>query len=79
MRKDTQCKMILVYLKENGPITQKIARQLCGCERLAARIHVLRKKGISIKTEYNTYINQNGYQVRYGIYSLEENKCSTTS
>lgn len=76
MDKETQCKMILFYLKENGPITQKIARQLCGCERLAARIHNLRKRGVPIKTEYNTYINKNGYTTRYGIYSLEEQQCS---
>lgn len=79
MDKDSQCKMILFYLKEQGPITAKIARQLCGCERLAARICDLRKKGIPIKTEINTYINKNGYKTRYGIYSLEETQCSTTS
>lgn len=73
MDNDSQCKMILIYLKEQGPITAKIARQLCGCERLAARIHVLRKKGIPIKTEYNEYINKNGYRTRYGVYSLEVN------
>lgn len=72
MDKDSQCKMILFYLKEEGPITAKIARQLCGCERLAARIHVLRKKGIPIKTTIQEYKNTAGNTVRYAIYSLEE-------
>lgn len=73
MDNDSQCKMILFYLKEEGPITAKIARQLFGCERLAARIHVLRKKGIPIKTTIQEYTNQAGNKVRYAIYSLEGN------
>ena len=72
MDNDSQCKLILFYLKEEGPITAKIARQLCGCERLAARIHVLRKKGINIKTTKKEYRNKAGNIVRYAIYSLEE-------
>ena len=73
MDNDSQCKMILFYLKEEGPITAKIARQLCGCERLAARIHVLCKKGIPIKTTIQEYTNLAGNKVRYAIYSLEVN------
>lgn len=73
MDNDSQCKMILFYLKEEGPITAKIARQLCGCERLAARIHVLRKKGIPIKTTIQEYKNTAGNTVRYAVYSLEVN------
>ena len=77
MDNESQCKMILIYLKERGPITAKIARSLCGCERLAARIHNLRKKGIPIRTDTRTYINKNGYPVRYAVYSLEERKHGT--
>lgn len=44
MDNDSQCKLILFYLKEHGSITAKEAMQLCGCMRLAARIHDLRKK-----------------------------------
>jgi hypothetical protein len=51
--KDSQCKIILVWLKEKGYINAKIARQLCACERLAARINDLRRKGIPIQTEMN--------------------------
>lgn len=49
MDNDSQCKLILFYLKEYGKITAKDALQLCGCMRLAARIHDLRRKGIPIK------------------------------
>lgn len=70
--KDTQCKIILVWLKERGAITAKIARRLCGCERLAARINDLRRHGIPIKTDMRSYINRKtGKPVRYAVYSLE--------
>ena len=72
MQTDSQCKMILVYLKDKGSITSKEARSLCQCERLAARINDLRKLGIPIKTETKTYINKHGYPVRYAVYRLEE-------
>lgn len=73
MGKDSQCFAILQYMKEVGPITAKIARDICGCERLAARIHVLRGKGHDIKTTEKTYINKAGNIVRYAVYSLEVN------
>lgn len=75
MQTDYQCKMILFYLKDRGSITTKEARQLCQCERLAARIKDLRRKGIPIKTETKTYINKNGYPVRYAVYRLEDKEC----
>ena len=72
---ESQCKMILFWLKDRGSITAKEARQLCQCERLAARINDLRRKGIPIRTETKTYINKNGYPVRYAVYRLEDSKC----
>ena len=72
MQTDSQCKMILFYLKDKGSITAKEARSLCQCERLAARINDLRKLGIPIKTETKTYINKHGCPVRYAVYRLEE-------
>ena len=72
MQTESQCKMILFYLKEKGSITARDARQLCQCERLAARINDLRRKGIPIKTETKTYVNKHGYPVRYAVYRLEE-------
>lgn len=72
MQTDSQCKMILFYLKDKGSITAKEARSLCQCERLAARINDLRKLGIPIKTETRTYVNKHGYPVRYAVYRLED-------
>lgn len=69
--KDSQCKIILFYLKAYGKITAKDALQLCGCMRLATRIHYLRLKGIPIKTEIHECRNTAGNKVRYAIYSLE--------
>ena len=72
--KDSQCKIILVWLKEKGYINAKLARQLCACERLAARINDLRRKGIPIQTEMNTYISsKTGRPVRYAVYRLGDN------
>lgn len=72
--KDSQCKIILAWLKEKGYINVKLARQLCACERLAARINDLRRAGIPIKTEMNTYISsKTGRPVRYAVYRLEDN------
>ena len=73
MSKDSQCMEILIHLKEEGPITTKIARELYKCERLAARIHDLRRKEIPIKTDIEEYIDSDGRKVRYAIYSLEAN------
>ena len=75
MQTESQCKMILFYLKDKGSITAKEARSLCQCERLAARINDLRKLGIPIKTETKTYINKHGYPVRYAVYRLEDTSC----
>lgn len=73
--KQSQCKVILFYLKEKGSITTKEARQLCQCERLAERVADLRRSGIPIRTDMKTYINEHGYPVRYAVYRLEETKC----
>lgn len=75
MQTDSQCKMILFYLKEKGSITAKEARQLCQCERLSARIKDLRNIGIKISTELKYYKNKRGYPVRYAVYRLEDTAC----
>lgn len=67
-----QTKMILFYLKENGSITAREAKQLCGCKRMDLVIRYLKKIGLPIKTETKTYKNRAGNKFRYAIYSLEE-------
>ena len=46
----TQCAAILAYMQTGNSITTPIARALCKCERLAARISDLRNKGYDIET-----------------------------
>lgn len=41
---ESQCAAIKKYLEEGKKITPRIALDLCGCFRLAARIHDLRHK-----------------------------------
>lgn len=72
---ESQCFIILCHLKSKGSITTKEAREICQCERLAARISDLKRQGIPIRTEMNTYINKHGNPVRYAVYKLEDTKC----
>lgn len=60
-QQDTQCDCILEILKTGRSITQLEALNLCGCFRLAARIHDLRDRGNDIITE--TITTQSGKKV----------------
>ena len=63
----TQCKKILRYLETHKRgLSQKDAYDKFGCFRLGARIWDLRSKGYDIETEYDTYVNEDGHNVRYG-------------
>lgn len=48
---DTQAFVILGHLKRYGSIMKPEALEICGSERLAARINDLRNAGWPIKTE----------------------------
>ena len=71
MDNDSQCKMILFYLKDRGSITAREAYALCGCKKLYERINDLQKIGIRIKRETKTHRNTAGNKVRYTTYILE--------
>ena len=58
---DTQCSAILEHLKKGLSITPLEALELCGCFRLAARIHDLRDQGNDIVTD--TITTQSGKKV----------------
>ena len=73
--KESQCFIILCHLKSHGSITTKEAREICQCERLAARISDLRRMGYPIKTQTKTYMNKHDRLVRYAVYTLEGTKC----
>ena len=58
---ETQCSAILEHLKKGLSITPIEALSLCGCFRLAARIHDLRDQGNDILTD--TITTQSGKKV----------------
>lgn len=68
--RNTQCNMIIQYIKDFGSITQKEAVEEFGCYRLAARIADLKKLGYMFKKEMKTSINRYGVKVSYAKYSL---------
>lgn len=47
----SQNEKILTYMRKQGGITAMDALKLCGCFRLSARIHDLRRDGHRIVTE----------------------------
>ena len=68
----TQCERILDHLKTQGPITQRQAYELFGCERLGARIFDLREKGYAITRTMITAPNRFGDITRFAQYALEK-------
>jgi hypothetical protein len=64
-----QHQTILKYMQEFGEITQREAIYL-GCYRLAAVIFVLKKQGVSIKTELREVEKSDGTKTRIAAYSL---------
>ena len=46
--KETQCEQVLHYLSNGGTLTPLDALRLFGCNRLAARINDLKRKGHEI-------------------------------
>lgn len=70
--KTTQCERILRHLREIGPITQADAYREYGCQRLAARIRDLRKKGYAIRKRTKTSKNRYQETVSFAEYYLEE-------
>lgn len=67
----TQCEKIKAYMKAHGEITQREAFFL-GCQRLASRIHDMKRDGESIKTETRKVRNVDGTYSYIAVYSLAE-------
>ena len=67
--KETQCEMILRYMRTHGSITTFDAYEM-GCTRLSARISDLRKKGEAIRSSVEVGRNRFGKSVSYSRYSL---------
>ena len=71
--KETQCDLILQYMKDTGSITPVDAMREFACMRLGARIWDLKNKhGIPIKATLEKSKNRYGKSVMYARYSLEE-------
>ena len=68
---ETQCIQVLTYLKTHDCITDNIARDLFGINRLGARIFDLRRNH-KIITTMKTGENRFGRKPRYAEYRLAE-------
>lgn len=69
--KDTQEQLILHWMENGNPITQREAARHFGCFRLGARIFDLRAKGHDIETVMVTRHNANGSTTNYARYFLK--------
>lgn len=64
----TKTQKVLTHLKERGTITSLDAINLYSATRLAAIIHVLRKKGYDIETEIEHSVDKYGSNYHYAKY-----------
>ena len=58
--RENQCKAIIRYMEENGPITQRIASRELNCDRLASRICDLRQAGVQISDGWDYKFDEHG-------------------
>lgn len=72
MEKTTQCQRIVEYLNTFGGITCLDAESKLGCQRLAARIADLKKKGYVIESEMVEVRNRYNEVCRVKRYHLCE-------
>lgn len=68
----TQCQRILDHLRTKGPITQREASRLYGCERLGARIFDLKEHGYTITKTMIRDFNRYGEPTHFAQYALEK-------
>ena len=62
--RENQCKAILRYMQEVGPITQRIASREIDCDRLGARIWDLRHAGVPVIDEWEYKLDESGKVVK---------------
>ena len=67
----TQCERILRHLEDYGEIGQLTAMQEYGIMRLASRINDLRKRGISIETDFARGKNRYGEPTKWAVYRMK--------
>lgn len=66
----SQLAAIRKHLRRYRKIDAHTAREICGCERLGARIWDLRAAGWEIETEYVEGKNRYGHYTRFAVYRL---------
>lgn len=71
MKLTNQETRVLNYLKENKEINPLTSWTVCGVYRLAAVIHQLKTKGISIVSTRKKSLNQFNESCHYASYSLD--------
>lgn len=62
--RDNQCRQILRYMENVGPITQRIASRELDCERLGARIWDLKHDGVPVIDEWEYKLDSDGKVVK---------------
>lgn len=68
--KQTQCDMVISYIKDYGSITTYEAFKELGITRLASRICDLKRQGYDFDTQTVTKKNRYGEPVSFKKYSL---------
>lgn len=71
-KRTTHYDRVLQYLQDFGEITSWDAIREFGNTRLSATIHLLRKDGWDISTEYRTSKNRYDDTVSYAVYKLKK-------
>ena len=65
-----QCSIVYNHMKTRGPISQKMAADLYGIQRLGARIWDLKKLGIDVRDHFVEGKNRFGVDTRWKEYFL---------
>lgn len=68
MVKENQVSRLAEYMGQYPYVTQLVARQVLGIERLASRIHDLKRAGFDVRKEYRKDFSGKRY-VRYFLNS----------
>lgn len=58
--RESQCKAIIRYMEEVGPITSRIASRELDCDRLASRICDLRHDGVPVQDGWDYKLDEHG-------------------
>lgn len=66
----SQNNKILAYLESGKSLTHRQASDLFGCDRLAARIHELKRMGHPIKCNMVERVSRDGITVKFAEYFI---------